>query len=300
MPYRIPFNKAALDLESQAKQLSERGMTFVAEDAKTLEWALKFIGYYRLSGYWKAFEQENDQNNHIFVSDTRIGDILNLYNFDRKLRLHFLDALDRIEIAIKALINNHMALSHTPFWYLEKALFKDKYSQEVDTLFIHNKALNDPNHEFLIHFKSKYDGEHAPSWMVLEALNFTDISKTYSFLKNPDAKVIADYLNLSPRILRSWLRSLTNTRNVCAHHSRLWNRRFNIFPEISREIKQASFNRGYVGEQILLICYLLKRISPHSKWSEHLNDLIASSKSAIIKDMGLKNNWLEIIENNIK
>lgn len=296
MSHKVPYKKPALDLDSQVKRLKERGVTFLEGDTETLEWALKFIGYYRLSAYWKAFEQENKQSAHSFTPGTKIGDILDLYNFDRKLRLHFLDALERIEIAIKALINNHMALYHTPFWFLEKALFKDEYYQDVDALFIHNKALNDPHHEFLIHYKSKYEGDHAPSWMVLEALNFTDISKIYSFLKNTDAKIIADFLDLSPRILKSWLRSLTHTRNVCAHHSRLWNRRFNIFPEISREIEKAGFKRGCVGEQTLLICYFLKRISPHSKWSEHLNDLIVSYKPKNVKNIEFENDWLEIIE----
>src|SRR5262249_34341992 len=120
MSHKVPYQKPALDLESQANQLAARGMAFLEGDAEELAWALRFIGYYRLSGYWKAFEQENEQNIHTFIPDTRISDILDFYNFDRKLRLHILDALERIEIAIKALINNHMALRYTTFWFLEK------------------------------------------------------------------------------------------------------------------------------------------------------------------------------------
>jgi abortive infection bacteriophage resistance protein len=291
------YTKPALDIDSQLKQLKDRGILTSDNDRRKIEMALNYIGYYRLSGYWKIFEQENENDNHLFNKGTNIDDILELYNFDRKLRLHFLDALERIEISIKSLINNHMSIKYTPFWFLDKTLFKDEYGRHVEDLFLCNKALKDPHHEFLIHYKSKYSNPHAPSWMILEALNFTDISKTYSFLKNLDAKKIADVFHQSPRILKSWLRSLTHTRNICAHHSRLWNRQFTILPEESRELKNAGFLRGYLGEQILIIWYFLRQISSQSSWIWHLESMIDSSKTEIINGMGLKPNWLSIIEN---
>nr|WP_245153128.1 Abi family protein [Xanthomonas oryzae] len=33
-------------------------------------------------------------------------------------------------------------------------------------------------------------------------------------------------------MLKSWLHALTSIRNICAHHSRLWNRELGIRPEL--------------------------------------------------------------------
>ena len=40
-----------------------------------------------------------------------------------------------------------------------------------------------------------------------------------------DQRLIASRYGLSdPKVMVSWIRSLNYLRNVCAHHSRLWNR----------------------------------------------------------------------------
>lgn len=291
------YTKPALSIQSQIEQLKERRLE--AYNLEKLEWALKYIGYYRLSGYWKIFEENTSSGDHRFRLGTTIDQILDLYDFDRKLRLHFLDALERIEISVKSMINNHMALNYSPFWFEEKLVFKDESVEEAKKIILSHKALNDSHHKFIQHYKEKYSNPSLPSWMIFEVLNFGDVSKIYSFLKNLDAKKIADDFRTSPRILKSWLRSLTTTRNLCAHHARLWNKEFTVLPEFSRELKRVNFKRGRLGEQITIIVFFLKIVSPHSQWLESLDKLLKSYSKIDLSKMNLPDQWFEIIQDNL-
>ncbi|WP_278044002.1 Abi family protein [Legionella nautarum] len=53
--------------------------------------------------------------------------------------------------------------------------------------------------------------------------SFGTVSKLYANIKDRTIrKEIGDTLGQYSEIIKSWMRSLTYTRNLCAHHSRLW------------------------------------------------------------------------------
>ena len=75
----------------------------VVEDQARAEHYLQFISYYRLRAYWLAFEVAADEgDDHAFREGARFEDVLTLYVFDRQLRLLMLDAIERVEVAIRA------------------------------------------------------------------------------------------------------------------------------------------------------------------------------------------------------
>lgn len=47
-------------------------------------------------------------------------------------------------------------------------------------------------------------------------------------------RAIAAAYGVDEQVLASWLRHLSLVRNICAHHSRLWNRDFTITPTLPR------------------------------------------------------------------
>jgi len=94
------------------------------------------------------------------------------------------------------------------------------------------KEVKRSNEEFINHYFGKY-GEPAfpPSWMTLEVVSMGTLSKLFSALDriNSSSRTIAKDLGLyKVEILKNWLHALSSLRNTCAHHSRLWNRRFTI------------------------------------------------------------------------
>jgi len=80
------------------------------------------------------------------------------------------------------------------------------------------------------------------------------------------------------RVFASWLRSLNYLRNVCAHHSRLWNRNIVDQPKLP-SVAEASWvgsfanNPHALARCFLLICllrYLLSVVNPTSSWPDRM------------------------------
>jgi len=94
---------------------------------------------------------------------------------------------------------------------------KDEHSRSRETL--------------VEHYRGKYDGENdLPIWMATELLTFGSLSHLYSVLPLELKRKVADIIGVDDKILGGWLHSIVYVRNICAHHSRLWNRTLVIRP----------------------------------------------------------------------
>ncbi len=105
---------------------------------------------------------------------------------------------------------------------------------------------------FIKHYKNKYSyPENPPSWMCVEIMYFSQISKIFQNLKSrEDRNDIAQDYGLPESIFESWLHTINYVRNICAHHSRLWNRDFQIVPKkyIPKSKKWINSNRMIFGK----------------------------------------------------
>ena len=139
--------------------------------------------------------------------------------------------------------------------------------------------------------------------MTLETLSFGNISQLIANLdcKSKPYRRISRAFGLSnPFILENWIYSFSVLRNYCAHHSRIWNRRFHVemklpynthFPFIDRN--EISFIRKNKLFAILSsIQYIIKIISPESDFKNTLIKAISEGGKLLnIKDMGFPQNW---------
>jgi len=172
------------------------------------------------------YHLQTRDGNHSFISEVSFDNIINLYQFDKKLRAIIIEYMERIEVAVKAKLTNKYSINHGFFWYKNDALFADKeiyynINTEIAETFV------EPQEGFLKSFKFNYKSEPSPpSNMALETLTLGKLSRLYKGLHNNAEKIeIANEFNLVSSLLTSWLVYLTNVRNVCAHHSRLWNKK---------------------------------------------------------------------------
>ena len=115
-----PYNKLILSHDQQLQQLINRGM--VVDDPVAAKHYLAHLNYYRLGAYWLPFEA--DHNNHQFKPGTRYDRILDHYIFDRELRLMVLDAIERIEVAIRAQFAYQLGHRYGSHPHLDPQLFK--------------------------------------------------------------------------------------------------------------------------------------------------------------------------------
>lgn len=241
-----------------------------------------------------------------FNTHTTFEHLLDLYLFDRELRLLVFDAIERIEIAIRAQMIYSLAHTYSDsHWQDNISLFKPIFTNPrngfvtdifSDTQKIIKKHIDAKHPEvFIKHYKSTYNAQsNPPSWMSLELLTIGELSRLYTALKvNSDRQNIADFFGLHHTVFTSWLHTIVYVRNMCAHHSRLWNREFAIKPDILLKPKhswiQAAFNsnnhRSFYFLSILK--YLLISANPSNHLKQKLVSLMNKYPNTPIQYMGI-------------
>ena len=106
------YAKPALTFEQQLAYLQARGLAVGAHaDAIT---ALASISYYRLSGYWYPMRRRapDGKVSSEFETGATFEAVMNLYEFDRRLRLLVLDALERVEVSLRTAVTYHLGHRH--------------------------------------------------------------------------------------------------------------------------------------------------------------------------------------------
>lgn len=301
------FTKPQMSVADLIAQWKSRGLIISDED-RTARY-LNYINYYRFSVYTIPFQIENDPT-HTFLNDVHFDDILETYVFDRELRLLVLDALERIEVALKSQICNLMcAETNDPFWIFEESHFFNKKNHQYLLSKLQDKISNESSESKtnifktpIQHFKDTYTNPNPPVWMAFEVLTFGQISHLYRNLKNNNIqKAIATNLGLNAPLLRSWVLSLSDIRNIVAHHSRLWNRVLGTSLAIPRSnnfnwVKDTSqYNNQEITRRIygilVALQVILYQISPSSKWAKRLKSLLEKYPNISHKAMRIPEDW---------
>jgi len=291
---RKPYNKPALDEMEQLNLLLSRNL-LIPDHQRALHY-LRFIGYYRLSGYALFFQ---DQNSRKFKNNTSFDNVLDLYIFDRELRLLVMDAIERIEVAVRTCISNYLSLQYGSHWFLDKELFISSYKHEYLVKKVELETGHNRDHKnremFIDHYFNNYnDPKLPPSWMVAEVMPLGTWSKIYKNLRNrDDQKKIAQVFSLHYSVMASWLHSLTYLRNLCAHHSRLWNRRFSIKPKIMKKYHDLLLPNNTFYAQSVMLYIFMHIIADGSKWQHRLANLLTKHNQIQTQAMGFPKKWDE-------
>ncbi|WP_138432402.1 Abi family protein [Winogradskyella algicola] len=291
------YKKTALTYEEQLERLISRGLE-VKNKEKALH-LLENLSYYRISGYLYPMLKE-PKSEHKFKEGSTFENAFKIYCFDRELKQLLSSDIEKIEISFRAKLTYVLSHKYDSFWYTHKRLFKDTS--------LHNNSLKstydmsiDSAEDFALEYRKNYLNTYLPSWMALEIVTFTHLSKLYSNLKDSSAKSeIASFYGLHTPILENWLMILTYTRNICAHHSRFWNR--NLSHKAAKFKKELTYNwvdltgvpknSSYV--YICIIKYLLDRVNPKNTLRERLLDLFSKYDNIdIYKGMSFPENWIK-------
>ncbi len=135
----MEYTKPSLTYEEQADVLISRGLL---ADRDVLIATLQNVNYYRLSGYLYPFRSADDS----FLDGTTLDIVWRRYRLDRRLRFLLLDAIERLEVALRSRIAYHFVHKHNAFAYLDKIYLPnlnqtqyDEFKQKLATE-ISNKA----------------------------------------------------------------------------------------------------------------------------------------------------------------
>lgn len=314
----MPANQSSalkpwLPFKKQLELLESRGM--IVEDRSAAEDYLRRVAYYRLSGYWYPLRRIDKRASIVkqapvrldeFEEGSRFEDVVRLYVFDKKLRLLALDALERIELAVRVdvahLLGRQDPLAHRCEKYLDGRFTKNRAqgarrhapTQHEVWLKRYNelefRARREP---FVTHHLERYGA--LPIWVAIELWDFGLLSRLFAGMRRRDRDEIARFYAVkNGRVFAQWLRSLNFIRNVSAHHSRLWNINVKELTDVPPDWPSA-LRKERPFFAFCLMQHLLMKISPSSSWHERFKLLLRDEFPSAFRldDLGWYSQWEE-------
>jgi len=293
------YSKIVLTVDEQITQLKQRGL--VINDVALANHYLSNVSYYRLAGYW--WPMQSDKVNHQFKPNSRFEDVISLYNFDRELRLLLFDVIERIEIALRTKLIYHLSHEYG-FWWFQKVEIFENTIELIRTLANLEEELERCKDTFIKEHKKKYrdDLRFPPAIKTLEITSFGSLSKLYGNLKTTVKSkdtIAKEFNTVNHTYIPSWLQSIAQIRNICAHHGRLWNKNLPGRPNLlSKPPAKWIKNVPNVNEHHMLYIhaccmkYLLDAVSPGHHYKSKLEELFVKYPNVDLNALGFPIDWL--------
>ena len=293
-PHKPKLKKPAT-ITVQLKKLKARGM--IIDDEERAYRTLETINYYRLTHYFAVFLDESGKN---YIKGTRFDNAIRLYDFDRKLRLEILAAVEEIEIAARAAISNYHSVRYGETGYNNAESFDRRHNHRMFANKIERIVKKNADLSFVRHHNKKYEGKF-PLWVIMEMFSFGMLAVFYQDMKLQDKKEIADYyFEHDSRNVESWLDCLAILRNRCAHYNRIYG---NPVPGIPRPIEIISPREYEMGTSLfdflLTIKFLHKQADTWGKsFAELMEKLFSDYKDvAVPQVLGFPEDWQDFFTN---
>ncbi|WP_377769066.1 Abi family protein [Corynebacterium mendelii] len=287
--------------------------------------ALKRIGYYRLSAYSYPFrlllppeqrETETNFRSEKFKQGVKFETVIQLADFDSKLRRLIFEAIEEIEIVLCTRVA-YIAGRVAPFMHekpasLDAERCRSKVTQNGKEI-TRWKAWKNKfktlkaqarNEDYYKHFEQKYDGK-MPIWVAIEFIDFGGMARLFKIMPTKVQSDVAKLFNVrSGATFSKWLVALNYLRNKVAHHNRLWNRKMTYslqvpnVNEVTSELehlrsRDSDLNSTY--DYIAVVAYLMSSISPQSHWNHEVCSLMesfpVSPHVSPENDMGFPPGW---------
>ncbi|MDR3129570.1 MAG: Abi family protein [Tannerellaceae bacterium] len=302
------YTKPPLSLDQQLNKLQSRGL--IIENRGDAAHCLENISYYRLRAYTFPFQDnKNETQDHHFIREgIRFSEIIDLYQFDSNLRALIFHEIENIEVAFRTRLVYHYAMeTHDSHWYTNAELFFPHSKRTFENVYAEIDAeIGRSKEEFLIHYKNSYsEPTLPPAWMALEVVSFGVLSHLYRLLKKDKGKkAVAESFGLKDiATMENWLHAISILRNHCAHHNRIWNRRFliglqlpynTIYPFMDKQTTEGIKNNKLFA-YMCCMKYLLDRINPGNQFATSLVKLMDRGGNLLsVKDMGFPENWQKL------
>lgn len=267
--------------EEQIEILKERGLMF--DDETAAKSFLEIDNYYSvINGYKEPFIIAGTEN---YIADTKFEYIKSVYQFDKALRHSILSTLLNIETMLKSIISYEFAKAYGECAYLDinsYNTYNPNFIQHTkDLIETINKQIeicknnNDISNDNIRHYITNHGA--IPIWVLCSHLKLGDLSKFYSCQKTQLKLEICNHIHsiyghfFTPNDLYSFLRILTNIRNLCAHNLRIYN--YKTVYEISRQndivkILMANYGENLNYNNIISVAIIFYHLTDNLSFSE--------------------------------
>lgn len=275
--------------DEQIEKLKLRGL--IITDEEEAKFILSNVNYYRFTAYLLPFKTNDDK----YFSGTSFKKIYKTYMFDKEFRILIMDILGTVEISFRTYVAYTLALSYGAYGYTQRKYFINEYFHEMFLLRLHKEKYNNSSKLFIKHHINIYGGK-LPIWVATEIMPFGMLSKLYSNLLPKEKGFIKkNFCKVNSNIVDSWLQSLTNIRNQCAHYGRIYNE---LFPDVKfrNKDKEYELDPRKIFAHIVAIKYLIADDKIWNVFFIKIQQLVNGYKDYIDLDLiGFPQNWVEII-----
>lgn len=292
------YEKPSLSYQAQITHLQNQGM--IVDDVVKAEYWLHHVSYYRLSAYWLYYEHPKGTEDKRFKEGTSFESVTLLYDFDRDLRRLVMRGTEHVEVALRGSWAYQMAHIYHGHSYLDATHYSDRI-QLHNNLAKLTEDVGTSTETYIRHYLNTYTAPTLPPvWMVAEMISFGQLSRWYSNLTDRSLRNrIASPLGLPETVLVPLISHLTDVRNICAHHGRLWNRGFRRCPKLAQKPQDLQQSLNQAGTQapaklynsLTMIGHIVQTIAPESTWMSDLHAHIITHPTGDLHSMGFPDDW---------
>jgi abortive infection bacteriophage resistance protein len=221
-----------LSADRQSKVLTKRGLEIGALQPEELSSFLSEVNFFRASGYFRYFQFSPEKGIDNFQPNTKFDFIKEIYELDNEVRSLLFAGVAKFEISFRSRFAYLMSELIDEYGYLQEANYLQREPSGIKLGVSTGGKVTTDIFRDLDRSREKYiirhisHGEYPPIWAAIEALSMGTVSKMYQEVINSELKwkMAKSYGLMNPKLAGSTFRSFTVLRNLCAHHSRVWNR----------------------------------------------------------------------------
>ena len=265
--------------------------------------------YFRLKAYFIPFMNDDGT----FKPNTNFNNIYALYLADQKIRDFLFPLIALLEVQMRSVLDNEITSStNDPFWHLNPSNFIS-YAEIKVVLDKAGQRFKASQQEFVKHHRDKYytskpfDFKQIPPfWVISETFTLEQLqtvankidSDKFALSGSNKIDAFANQFGLnSYKAFTTNLKCIRDLRNICAHHSRLWNSNLAAPNSVTKHLKfksqEKKNNRLY--NNIVMLRIMCKSRDIDDGLKDFFINLIASNP--ILQEqkqsMGFPTNWEE-------
>lgn len=235
---------------------------------------LSRVNYYRLSAYGIGLKKKDDPEK--YTDGITLEWLFRLYIFDSRLRNITYHLIEQIEIQMRTQISHYLAMKYGAEGYMDPANFEkvsrrdgsDVYTSVIDAF--KDECKRQSRVPFVEHHVSKYGG-HFPVWVAVELFTFGNLASFFSVMKKDDQDAVALLYGTEANHLLSWMLSLVEIRNICAHYSRLYNMPLKQSPFLYKEHR--IYRKGKIHKLFPVMLVLKRILGSDDRWNSYRQEL---------------------------
>lgn len=249
----VRYTKPYKSVDQLIDLLKTRGLAFDGGEDVARRF-LSCVNYYRFTGYALPFLASRES----FRPGSKFSYLHSAYLFDRRLRDIMADALEAVELTFRCLFARVFSKSHGPLGYRDPAAFHPSrqpwLAKVIDKL---DSEFERSDETCAKHFLSVYDAP--PLWSMVEVASFGALVRLYRICSPADQNAVSSLYGVRGDRLASYLQHLVVVRNLCAHHCRMFDRRFSYrFPRPLAWRNIPNVDTATLFSQFALVYWLLK------------------------------------------